>query len=249
VNVRVTPLVAFFVCIPLMPTPSNARPQAATSPKPSIVVTQTPQPDAPLRIVSLTQNAFDALSIITVENSSEKTIASFQLGWVTVVPAGCADKASDSVVTLAPVDEANIEPGQSWKSGSYRLSLKGLASTARTSNASLIHVQVGIVAVTFSDGSHWKFDLQKNKIFDQRLVEFESSRCSAGTQNQACPASTVTESVTSGIRNVGGPTPDFVFHCVDSEQIHTSCQAEENMCTTKRCTILSECPNQICQAN
>lgn len=226
--------------------PSYANAQTPGNSKISIVVTQTPQPDAPLRIVELTQNSFDALSVVTFQNYSDKAVVSFQIGWTTMVPDGCANKGSEPAVFMGPVDQANIKPGESWKTGSYRLWTSDLASSASARSASLLYVQVGVVAVTFSDGSHWNFNLSQRKIFDQGAVDFQSHRCTSGTLAQACP--TAVGEGDFKLAFLQNPSPDITFHCVGSLFL-TSCQADETTCTVKVCKNKDSCPEQACQIN
>jgi hypothetical protein len=83
-------------------------------------------------------------------------------------------------VTLAPVEEISIAPGETASTGHYRLWFEQLHDLAYRHGAALVHVQVGVVSVKFADGSSWGFNLAEDKVFDTAILEDQSELCTSG---------------------------------------------------------------------
>ena len=210
--------------------------------KAEIDVIPVAQDDAPLRIKSLTETSSDALSQIIVQNYSNKTITAYRLGWALIVPSGCSLQAVDTRIGNAALDETTIASGKEAASGSYRLSQKDLQRLARDTKAGLLHVQVGIVEVHFSDGSRWEFKLSDSKVFDTALAESMSTHCSGG---EAKPTASVCDSTSPLVAIAEGVSPNIYFVCT-GVPINIYCQNEVGSCTMARCANGSECPRQQC---
>jgi hypothetical protein len=167
-------LVSLLGCIALSAVAAGANVRAV------FPVVFAPQKDAPVRIVSLTQTLTDTLSEVTVKNFSDKPVSSYQLGWVVLLPNGCSRIPTKPLVTLAPVEEIAIAPGETATTGHYRLWFKQLHDLAYRQQATLVHVQVGVVSVKFTDGSSWSFNLAESKLFDSKILEEQSNLCTSG---------------------------------------------------------------------
>lgn len=137
-------------------------------------------PDSPLAIQSWTQGQEDYIESIRVVNRSGKTITRFQLGWVLLVPEGCAAQTTVPVASRAEdMDRVSINPGQVTEAQNYHLWIKNLLQFQRDHHAALLHVQIGITRVEFSDGTEWRRS-SGDPAFDRKALEFQNSKCSGG---------------------------------------------------------------------
>ncbi len=163
---------ALFAAIAFIVPADHSQAQSATTPgTASLMVLMTRQPDAPLHVTEMFEND-DMLAAITVKNRSAKEIVSYQLGWSITIPPGASPTQYGPLVTLGPVDEARIAPGAKSTARNYRLWITELENLAAAHNAEALHIQLGVIAVTFADGSHWTFDLASNKIFEPDPLDF-----------------------------------------------------------------------------
>jgi hypothetical protein len=135
------------------------------------------QADAPVRIVSLKQTLTDLIAEVNVKNFSDKPVASYTVGWVMWFAEGCARTTMKPVVTVAPDEELPIPAGETRSSGHYRVWLKRALDLAHQHDAMLLSIQVGIVSVSFADGSSWHFDLAGKELFEAFQRDEDSKRC------------------------------------------------------------------------
>ena len=150
--------------------------QSAPRPDALIAVGIAGQTSAPLHVVRV-QMGDDMLTGVTVENRSSKDIASYQLGWSITVPPDSSTTPHEPDVTLGPLDRAQIAPGAKSTAHNYRLWISELENLAAGHNAKELDIQVGVIGVTFADGSHWNFDLASNKIFEPLSCPPPNRRC------------------------------------------------------------------------
>jgi hypothetical protein len=170
-------IAALFAAITLVTPAGHAQAQPGnTSGTAVIVVPMARQPDAPLHITAITENE-DMLAAVTVKNRSAKNIASYQLGWSIIVPPGCSATHYEPAVTLGPLDQVQIAPGATATARNYRLWASELENLPAAHNSTELHIQVGIIAVTFADGSHWNFDLASNKVFEPDPFSSPDRQC------------------------------------------------------------------------
>src|SRR5215469_3897578 len=96
---------------------------------------------------------------ITIANYTSKTVASVDYGWRISAPLGCNEstlpvrwETATATVSIAPNAAAKIPvPDTLSHSGSSM----ELANQARNSHAPAVLVTVGLLKVTFTDGSTW----------------------------------------------------------------------------------------------
>lgn len=170
-------IAALFAAITLVAPPGHVQAQLDTTPGTAvIVVPMARQPDAPLYITAITEND-DMLAAVTVKNRSVKNIASYQLGWSVIVPPGCSATHYEPAVTLGPLDQVQIAPGATATARNYRLWTSELENLPAARNSTELHIEVGVIAVTFADGSHWSFDLPSNKIFEPDPLDSPDRQC------------------------------------------------------------------------
>lgn len=172
-------IAALFAAITLVTPAGHAQAQPGnTSGTAVIVVPMARQPDAPLHITGITENE-DMLAAVTVKNRSTKRIVSYQLGWSVIVPPACSATHYEPAVTVGPLDHAQIASGASSVARNYRLWASELENLPAARNSTELHIEVGVIAVTFADGSHWNFDLASNKIFEPDSLNTPDRQCAA----------------------------------------------------------------------
>ena len=141
------------------------------------------QPNAPLRVVSLKQTLNDAISSVEVRNYSRKAIESYQIGWIEILPNGCAATAMKPAVINGPAEEVSIAPSATAISGSYRVWVKDLVATAKSHQARLLYVQVGVMSVKFVDGSVWDYAPSEEGLFEPKDRNDLSAQCANDQKN------------------------------------------------------------------
>jgi len=130
----------------------------------------------------------NTMSQFTVTNYSAKAVTSVEYGWRIAAPTGCTDskmsvrwETAKADVNLAAGAEVTINtPEALSKEGSA----DDLVAQARVTNTPVVLVTIGIVKVTFADGTTWTdkeavehntFDsnyYEKNEPCDARVSEF-----------------------------------------------------------------------------
>jgi hypothetical protein len=137
----------------------------------------------------ITENAMidDAvISHFTVTNYAAKPVESIEYGWRISAPTACGDSTlpvrwdtATVKVDIAPGAEASITPpGALSRQGS---SLE-LSAEARANKTPVVLVTIGIVKVTFADGSTWS---------DDEAVERNTFDSSSYERQEGCHSPTV----------------------------------------------------------
>ena len=135
---------------------------------------------APVRVYDTTGGGGILLSRITVANNSKKTVTALEYGWRIAAPTACNESTFPARWGTAIVRLNRLSPGEQIeldtpKSLSREGSESDLATEARAHKASVVLVTVGILWVTFADGSPWKDkDALQSKTFDGGLYEKEN---------------------------------------------------------------------------
>ena len=85
-------VVCLFVVVMSSPTfadKTGSKPQTQSA---GVLLSVVPiaQPNSPLQISMLQKNLRDQIAGVTVQSNDERTVVSYQLGWVASVPSGCA---------------------------------------------------------------------------------------------------------------------------------------------------------------
>jgi hypothetical protein len=131
---------------------------------------------APVRVHGTITEANTIVSRITVMNYSGKTVTSLEYGWRTSAPRACANSSlpakwetAEATVNITTGDKATIKTVDAL---SKRGVAPELAAQARANNTPVVLVTIGIVKVTFADGSTWTDDeaVERN-MFDNDLME------------------------------------------------------------------------------
>lgn len=119
-------------------------------------------------ITATSMNTNAVLSQFTVTNYSAKAVTSIEYGWRIDAPTACSNstfplrwETASADVNIPPGAEANITAAESL---SRTGAAPELAAQARASNTPVVLVTIGIVKVTFADGSTWSDDeaVQRN---------------------------------------------------------------------------------------
>ena len=134
-----------------------------------------------VRITGLNMNAHSLMNKVTITNYSTKSVTSVEYGWRVSAPASCSDavlpvrwETANANVSIAPNGgEAEIAvPEALSRTGSS----EDLAAQARVSNTPVALVTIGIVTVTFADGSTWSDnEAVQRHTFDNGRAEREES--------------------------------------------------------------------------
>lgn len=117
--------------------------------------------DHPL-ITGTSMSGDSLLKHFTVANYHRKPVQSIEYGWRIAAPTACSNstlpvhwETAKVNVTIAPGSKADVPAAEPLsKSGSSR----ALADQATASNAPVVLVTIGLVKVTYSDGSTWTDD-------------------------------------------------------------------------------------------
>ena len=142
---------------------------------------------APIQIESWTHTTDDYISEITVHNLSDKTIVAFQLGWALFIPNGCGQDPVEPMLGEAMMDRVTIKPSESAETKAYSLRPNELTARLHAVNAVLLHVQIGVLKVDFSDGSVWT-NPAENHLFNTAALGLESRKCKDGKLLPSAPA-------------------------------------------------------------
>jgi hypothetical protein len=206
--------------------------------------------DSPLAIQSWTQGQKDYVESIRVQNRSTKTITKFQLGWVLLVPDGCAAQSVAPVVSHAEdMDRVSIDPGQSTETQNYHLWIDDLFQFAHDHHAGVLHVQIGVTKVEFSDGTEW-LRMSEDPAFDRRALQFERSRCSGGRLVESTLASNcVNESSQSPKGNLEAGLdrqPGVIHYTCATSSNSEYCTNNDTKCTNSGCSDGNVCAKQAC---
>jgi len=124
---------------------------------------------APMQLASegFLKSTQDHLKQVHLRNATtDRTVAGFQLGWVTWVPEGCGVQKTEPSIHLAPYEAIVIAPGGTITSGPYRVATRTSLDLAMAAGSKRVTTQMGVVRVLFADGGEWKFDLEGKKAFD-----------------------------------------------------------------------------------
>ena len=128
------------------------------------------------------------LKQFTVTNYSSKPVQSIEYGWRIAAPTACCNstlplrwETASANVNIAPGGEATIAASESLsKSGSS----KALANEASTNQAPVVLVTIGLLKVTYADGSTWTDEeALKHNTFDGNLYD----------KHEGCHSPTVSE--------------------------------------------------------
>lgn len=144
---------------------------------PNIAIDLPKQLESPVQIIAVKSTLTDAIAEVTVKNTSDWVVESYQIGWVIIKPSDCPGARMEPMIALAAADDVRLAPNGTATSGSYRLRIRGLLEILVKENSNLLLVQLGIVAVRFADGRTWTYDLASKRIFDPKLLEFYGGRC------------------------------------------------------------------------
>ena len=98
------------------------------------------------------------VSRFTVNNYTDKTVTSIEYGWRIAAPSSCTDstlpvrwQTATANVNIPPQGEVSVTPVDSLSAlGSMRIVLQ-----AEATHTPVVLVTIGIVPVTFADGSTW----------------------------------------------------------------------------------------------
>ena len=137
-----------------------------------------PQLAAPLQIPSMDHLASGQFgSTIILKKVSPKAISSFQLGAISIIPAGCSTDFLDFVsdMTLGSIHATGV-PAE-VKDLSVHENFSDPQKLADDHDAKYIVTQVGVINVKFTDGTSWDWNAEQ-KVFDQESVDAVASRCS-----------------------------------------------------------------------
>jgi hypothetical protein len=172
-------IAALFLSIRLVAPADYIQAQSAPSSNDAtLMVMMSRQPDAPLYVTQMFETQ-DMLAAVTVKNRSSKNIVSYQLGWSIAFPPSATATRFKPVVTLGPLDQAQIAPGAKSTARNYRLWITELENLAAAHNVKALRIQLGVIAVNCADGSHWNFDLAANKAFEPDPVDSPNPHCPA----------------------------------------------------------------------
>jgi hypothetical protein len=134
-----------------------------------------------VRITSLNMNAHSLMNKVTITNYSTKAVTSIEYGWRVSAPASCSDtvlpvrwETATANVSIAPNGgEAGVAVPESLSRAGAS---EDLAAQARASNTPVVLVTIGIVTVTFADGSTWSDnEAVERHMFDNGRAEREES--------------------------------------------------------------------------
>jgi hypothetical protein len=126
-------------------------------------------------------NTHSLMNKLTITNYSTKAVASVEYGWRVSAPASCTDtvlparwETATANVSIAPNGgEAEVVVPESL---SRKGSSEDLAAEARATNTPVALVTIGIVTVTFADGSTWTDnEAVERHMFDKGRAEREES--------------------------------------------------------------------------
>jgi len=215
---------------------SSAMSFAAISQSTVLVVMHALQVGAPLEITSSEKTLSDAISSVTVRNTSNKTIESYQLAWIETLPSGCSASSMKPSIARGKT-QGPVKPLGTSTSGPYNLLVSGLIAEARAHQAKLIYVQVGVASVTYSDGSFWNYDPSEESLFDTWLRDELSKQCVSG---DLLAEHHITDSQGA---------PEVHFFCRTQPGLPVFCTNHNTSCTTTNCPNPHECADQICDFN
>jgi hypothetical protein len=140
---------------------------------------------ATVRVYGTTMGGNSLMTRITVANYSTKDVSSLEYGWRISSPTACSDSTLAARWGTATV-EVNILPGTTVdldtpESLSRQGSASDLAKEAFASRSPVVLITVGIVKVTFADGSTWADnEAIRTNNFDGGLYEKQND-CHAPT--------------------------------------------------------------------
>ncbi len=132
---------------------------------------------APVRVYGTAVGDNNLMTRITVANNSTKAVSSIQYGWRISSATACTgstlpvrwDTATVKFSSFAPGTRVELDTPESL---SRQGSVLDLAREAFASRASVVLITVGIVKVTFADGSTWADDeAMRTSNFDGDLHE------------------------------------------------------------------------------
>jgi hypothetical protein len=207
-------------------------------------------PDSPLAIQSWTHGQKDYIESIQVVNRSAKTITKFQLGWVLLVPKGCAVQPVAPVMShAADMDRVSVDPGQSTETQNYHLWIDDLFQFAHDHHAGVLHVQIGVTQVEFSDGTEWVRSSEDPE-FDRKALQFEKSRCSGGRLLESTLASHCvnksSQSAESNLAELDGQPRGVIHYQCNSSSNSEYCSNSDTKCTNAGCSDAGVCAKQSC---
>jgi hypothetical protein len=134
-----------------------------------------------VKITGMEMQAHSLLNKIAITNYSTKAVTSIEYGWRISAPESCADTklpprwdTATANVSVAPNGgEGEVAVPESLNRAGAS---EDLAAEARASNTPVVLVTVGLVKVTFADGSTWSDDeAVERHLFDNGRAEQEES--------------------------------------------------------------------------
>jgi hypothetical protein len=146
----------------------------------------------PLQLVSINSNFTDFLNVVTVKNISDRQIASFQLGIIMSVPNGCGPKQIFGSERLMQPDRVVIARNATAETRKYGLAPGDIQMFGAANEARVVHTQLAVVRVDFSDGGSW-FYPRAGKIYDESLMTRDAQlQCSNTVKARLTQASVAT---------------------------------------------------------
>jgi hypothetical protein len=197
----------------------------------------TSETGSPVSILSSTATQSFMFQAVQVKNTSQETIATVTFG-VMIYPVQASSKAKPVFISGYAIG-ASLGPGQEATLNVSLLPAATALARASTFGTAPVQAQLGVSAVRFSDGSAWTFDAKSRG-------GFEPQSHVAPRVQQLSSRAPCAQHLFATFRLVSNQSPNTYFTCQPGGQ-PVYCENHYSYCTMQVCTILNECPDQVCQ--
>jgi hypothetical protein len=207
---------------------------------------------APLQIVNQTGTTQDQLQSVTVQNTTDKEVIGFEIGWVAAVPAGCTTAPGNNSVIVeqnSASRDMRIPPKGIATANEYAVSAKKLLAMAKARQAVLVNTQVAVISVSFADGSSWKKELQAGVFSSSQLSAEGKNLCKNGSLTRPAACKTKLASATLAGPVLATTTTGAHYVCADTFQTENCSNSVPDLqsCTNNICKDPSSCALQHCE--
>jgi hypothetical protein len=165
----------------------------------------------PLKWISQTFSEEDQLKEVLLQNTSNRTVVGFQLGWAIFIPDGCGVMEAGvprRVTHLGPYEQRMIRPGETVTAGPYHLSGKSITALARHAHSPAVVAQIGLYRVRYGEQ-------------DEMISGFEQAG-SFGPESSTYPCESTKEPDVDVLHTFTSPDGAFQFsysgllvHCME----------------------------------
>jgi hypothetical protein len=160
---------------------SAIQPMVSQVPGPLVGVSRINNQNTPLSIIAVTQRVNNMLSSLVLSNTTDRSIVSYEVGWIPIVAPQCADRRSvgaQHIVAVRP--ESSIGAGARQELTSLTADPSFIVSLGKPHHAVLITVQVAVVSVRFADGTTWQ-RRPDDDVYDQAIMDEDAQGMCART--------------------------------------------------------------------